>query len=1237
MDTLLSEMGVNLVDEKVVQQRILREKIVKSITSSNPILQPTVRDLPQLSSVSLNNLLHKLRNEIDTYEPSTGGDYNLLLLKYRFLQNVCRKQSADAVELDPEDMLSVQMAPRNNTIQPDRPEVRATQTVNDEDVSRLEANRDMRVTFHRPRTRDRMAKVRDSEITKAKRNAMELSISQLHEEAKQSDDRQRGSTVESSKSDTRIPPSGGMSVPVPSTRSSLRTTAERTPDMTPVVSRRSQRRRATADCGSQGASSNVQEVQCPLCMCMVAIQPGSSADSVMDRHLDRCSRRSSTLSSSSADRCRPNKRLIAHDEIDFADAEEEESVDGDVEYEWNSSPRSGTCSAVSDDDDELEHKGTTASSTRKSNAGSRVKGDTVTVVDDWELEVYLARLQSHREGITNLLSASHSTNLESQQGSGLSEPPRPPNEGAVLTPHGAWVDGKAWENLYVYQREGTEWMWNLYRSGGGSGGILGDEMGLGKTAQLCVHYSAVAWAEKERYVQAGQRQSPMLLIVCPATVQNHWLREMHRWAPELRTVIMHSISPSFAAIQSVSTKAIGRALQRISSPTANHPAPDGVVVVVSYEGLRRMKGLLLNTRWAAVCLDEGQKIKNPDAEITSVCKALPSYHRLILSGTPIQNSLKELWSLFDFVFPGRLGTLTAFEIEFADPIRIGGYSTATHLQSEIAIRTATTLQAMIRPFLLRRRKDDVIGHVSLPNKTEQVIFCVLSPQQREIYKEVISSPEVERAIRRMGPAFKAIMTLRKLCNHPLLAYQQGSIKWHKSDSISSGDCDEDPDVARLRTGDIPWEESGKLLVLQKILPLWKSENHKVLIFCQMHGMMHMIDVMLGQLGLSYMRLDGLTPVSKRDGIVRKFNTDDSVFALLLTTRTGGVGISLTAANRVVVVDPDWNPQTDIQARERAWRIGQKREVTVYRLVTKGTIEEKIYQRQIFKLLLTNRILDNPRQKRFFSHSDIRELFELGGSDDNPVEKYLDLPMEGEVDLEQDEDDREDTDVTQGNGIHHRGDETSDGGYVIAPVENPTAQSPADTSSGTDDRDRRLLQALFNGEAISAVYDHGYFEGGSSRSRRGQGRAQDARVSELARKAVDDALVHLRNSNNIYPDNVPPESSAFRASSRGRGRGRGAASMLAGLRRVNGRSSAGSEPPPHTNSTIPIQTGDGSTVSILARLQRVFRQPAAAQGLTTEAILENFRDLPDQFAPVFREMLRRVATFSNGRWVATSLD
>ena len=337
--------------------------------------------------------------------------------------------------------------------------------------------------------------------------------------------------------------------------------------------------------------------------------------------------------------------------------------------------------------------------------------------------------------------------------------------------------------------------------------------------------------------------------------------------------------------------------------------------------------------WTGVCLDEGQKIRNPETDVAAVCKVLPSYHRIILSGTPIQNSLRELWSLFDFIYPGRLGALTVFELEFCEPIRAGGYRNASKLQAEVAVRCAATLQRIVRPYLLRRKKDDLSAITKLPKKIEQVLFCKLSERQKDIYRSILASSEVQSVIDKKMMPFRAINTLRKLCNHPDLVFQSGRIVWQdeqtkntsKSKALKDSkkkdkrvrDWEDQPmdeletEEAHLDPSNVKWEDSGKLMVLYKVLPLWYSEGHKVLLFTQTHSMLNLLELMMKQFAFRFMRLDGMTPVSKREGIIETFNKDPTVFLMILTTRTGGVGISLTAANRVVLIDPDWNPQVTI--------------------------------------------------------------------------------------------------------------------------------------------------------------------------------------------------------------------------------------------------------------------------------------------------------------------------------------
>ena len=272
------------------------------------------------------------------------------------------------------------------------------------------------------------------------------------------------------------------------------------------------------------------------------------------------------------------------------------------------------------------------------------------IYDDWDDHVYAERLA-------------------------VADLRREEDESTIVANEGFRVPTSAWETLHQYQKEGVAWLMGLYRQG--IGGILGDEMGLGKTAQLCVHLDALARRHASRVASSGglrskintkeRGNSAIFLIVCPATVLFHWLKELHRWVPSLRAVVIHSISKTGSELASLGEAGVEMALRRLQRSDITR----GLVAITTYDGLRKYQKSLSLVEWTAVCLDEGQKIRNPTAKITSICKELPAFHRLILSGTPIQNNLTELWSLLDFCYPGRLGTLPAFEQEFAAPIRAG--------------------------------------------------------------------------------------------------------------------------------------------------------------------------------------------------------------------------------------------------------------------------------------------------------------------------------------------------------------------------------------------------------------------------------------------------------------------------------------------------------------------------------------------------------------------------------------
>ncbi|ETV67830.1 hypothetical protein H257_16066 [Aphanomyces astaci] len=504
---------------------------------------------------------------------------------------------------------------------------------------------------------------------------------------------------------------------------------------------------------------------------------------------------------------------------------------------------------------------------------------------------------------------------------------------------GLHVPHRVWTGLFPHQKEGLAWLYSLHKQN--AGGILGDDMGLGKTIQICAFLASLM----------SMKVLHSVLLACPASVLWHWVREMHKWCPEMRVVLLHS--------SGTATCTYGTSIKNVYAK--------GGMIVTTYENLRSNAEFLIPKEWDYVILDEGHKIRNPDAEITLVTKQLRTVHRIILTGSPIQNRLKELWSLFDFVFPGKLGTFPTFEDEFVLPIRHGGYANASKMQILMAYKCAMVLRDIMAPYMLRRMKKDVQIATDLPHKIEQVIFCSLSSAQRSAYKLFLCSSEVRSVLAREVKPFRALTMLRHICNHPDLV-SNAAEHVTKPHHISIDNLDDDYGAI---------DQSGKLQVLDTILRVWKGQNHRVLIFAQHRRTVDILAKMMRQLQYMYCRLDGTTAVRERQALIDAFNAPDScLFVFLLTTRAGGIGVNLTGADRVVIFDPDWNPSTDMQARERAWRLGQTKPVTIYRLITSGTIEEKIYHRQLFKQYLMNKVLRDPKQKRCFNHNTLADLFVL---------------------------------------------------------------------------------------------------------------------------------------------------------------------------------------------------------------------------------------------------------------------
>lgn len=531
----------------------------------------------------------------------------------------------------------------------------------------------------------------------------------------------------------------------------------------------------------------------------------------------------------------------------------------------------------------------------------------------------------------------------------------------VVFDKGLKIPGKLWDKLYKYQQTGVKWLWELHCQQ--AGGIIGDEMGLGKTVQMIVFLAGLKYSK----ISARKKQPGLgpVLIVCPVTVLHQWVQEFHKWWPEFRVAVLHETG----------------SYQGFKQELIKKMCKENGVLVTSFAGIRQHQDHLLAQRFDYVILDEGHKIRNPDAEITLACKQFRTCHRIILSGSPMQNNLRELWSLFDFVFPGKLGTLPVFMTEFSVPITMGGYCNATKVQVETAYKCACVLRDTINPYLLRRLKKDVNMSLDLPAKNEQVLFCRLSQEQRELYQQYLDSKEVQAILAGNYKVFPGLIMLRKICNHPDLTSTAGSLLKAKQDAFKAelGERAEeeepDPDDGY---GDP--KRSGKMIVVEALLKMWQEQGHRVLLFSQTRQMLNILEKFVEARGYRYFRLDGSTPVASRQPLITNFNEDRSIFLFILTTRVGGLGVNLVGADRIIIYDPDWNPSTDTQARERAWRIGQKKDVTIYRLITSGTIEEKIYHRQIFKQFLTNRVLKDPKQRRFFKSNDLYELFTLDNCD-----------------------------------------------------------------------------------------------------------------------------------------------------------------------------------------------------------------------------------------------------------------
>ncbi|CAM1505486.1 Fc.00g111230.m01.CDS01 [Cosmosporella sp. VM-42] len=527
--------------------------------------------------------------------------------------------------------------------------------------------------------------------------------------------------------------------------------------------------------------------------------------------------------------------------------------------------------------------------------------------------------------------------------------------------------------LRSYQQEGVNWLnfLNKYHLHG----ILCDDMGLGKTLQtLCI----VASDHHQRAEEFAKTQAPDVrrlpsLIVCPPTLSGHWQQEIKTYAPFLSV-----------------TAYVGPPVER---KVLKDRLGETDIVITSYDVCRNDAEILEKHNWNYVVLDEGHLIKNPKAKITQAVKRLASNHRLILTGTPIQNNVLELWSLFDFLMPGFLGAEKVFLDRFAKPIAASRFSKASSKEQEAGALAIEALHKQVLPFLLRRLKEEVLD--DLPPKILQNYYCDLSDLQKKLFEDFtkkqgkkIQSEAGKEDKESKQHIFQALQYMRKLCNSPALVMKPGNNLYEDTQKIlhKQGTSIEDP------------QHAPKLTALRDLLvdcgigveggdsndPLYQPiKPHRALIFCQMKEMLDMVQnkVLKDMLpSVSHLRLDGGVEANKRQDIVNKFNSDPSYDVLLLTTAVGGLGLNLTGADTVIFVEHDWNPQKDLQAMDRAHRIGQKKVVNVYRLITRGTLEEKILSLQRFKIDVASTVVNQQNAGLSTMDTDqILDLFNLGDS------------------------------------------------------------------------------------------------------------------------------------------------------------------------------------------------------------------------------------------------------------------
>ncbi|PIL29895.1 hypothetical protein GSI_07805 [Ganoderma sinense ZZ0214-1] len=474
--------------------------------------------------------------------------------------------------------------------------------------------------------------------------------------------------------------------------------------------------------------------------------------------------------------------------------------------------------------------------------------------------------------------------------------------------------------LKDYQLKGLQWMVSLYNNK--LNGILADEMGLGKTIQTISLITFLIESKKQR--------APYLVIV-PLSTMTNWSGEFAKWAPDVK-VISYKGNPA------------QRKFLQTDLRTGNFQ-----VVLTTYEYIIKDRIHLSRMKWIYMIIDEGHRMKNTQSKLAqTLTQYYHARYRLILTGTPLQNNLPELWALLNFALPKVFNSVKSFDEWFNTPFANSGTGDKIELNEEEALLIIRRLHKVLRPFLLRRLKKDVESE--LPDKVEKVIKIRMSALQSQLYKQMKKFKMIADGKDNKGKPggvkglSNELMQLRKICQHPFLFESV-------EDNVNPGSMIDDKLI----------RSSGKIELLSRILPKFFATGHRVLIFFQMTKVMDIMEDFLKMMGWKYLRLDGGTKTEDRAGHVQLFNAPNSEYKVfILSTRAGGLGLNLQTADTVIIFDSDWNPHADLQAQDRAHRIGQTKVVRILRFITEKSVEEAMFARARYKLDIDDKVIQAGR-------------------------------------------------------------------------------------------------------------------------------------------------------------------------------------------------------------------------------------------------------------------------------------